>query len=223
MRSAQPKSTDTDVEPKNQPELPVEQRTNGAEAPRAAERQPDVFDNLENIRMDPSQEQAATRKTVLRIQVRKPKAQEFIRAHPTLELTLHGLIDEENRDDHYIVSPSSGLLEILAPFIRPVQAVPCLNRQGTYFLWPLKLPGERSNPWTETARMAMEAARIGWVQVRSNLDNGSYEIVEPIDALPDPIWPELTMSEYLRLGYGRHKFIDSADHPMVLRLLGRLT
>ena len=192
-----------------------------APSPSPAARKSDVFDDLDSIRIDPKREQLATRVTILRIAVRRPKPQEFIRAHPSFEITLHGLEDREN-GDHYIVKPEPGLLELLRAFIHMTLIVPSINRQGTVFLWPLKIGGDRTNPWNDTARLALDAARHHWVSVRSNRDSGSYDIVDPIDPLPDPIWPDRDFPALMRLGYGNHKFIDTADHPIVLNLTGRI-
>jgi hypothetical protein len=200
-------------------EEPIEEVV-AAEEP--AERTPDVYDDLDKMRINPLRDQIATKTTVHHVTVRRPRPTEWIRAHPTLEIDIYG-IEDPLTNEHHIVDPNPGLRQLLSALIRVTKLVPCINRQGTVFLWAIKMPTDRGNPWAETSLMALADARKGWTRVASNRDAGGYETVTPIDPLREPVWPEnKTMTDYLRLGYGRHKYIRDADHDFVKEYLGRI-
>jgi hypothetical protein len=226
---------DLGLEPTEQPPIEEETRGNGAgngsgnghlppgdlSAPPEPERKSDVFDHIEDMRIDPRRDLIVTKTVLLHCAARRPRPTEWIRAHPTLEMTVYGIEDREN-GDNYIVMPIPGLLQLLDAIVRPKKLVPCINRQGTLFVWPVKLPKAKSNPWIDTEQLCLDAARAGWVRVQSNRDSGGYEIAQPIDPIPPPVWPEgKEMPDYLRLAYGRHKVIADASHAYVMEYIAR--
>ena len=101
--------------------------------------------------------------------------------------------------------------------------VTAVNRQNNPFLWPLGLDLEetrfRKNHWNETARTAAEMAVKNWVRVAANMNLGSYEVFESQVELPEPEWPELELSEMLRIAF-KDNVIESADHIVIRKLLG---
>jgi hypothetical protein len=183
--------------------------------------QGDVFDNLDEIRIDPSAAQVSTTKQLLAVRARKPKPQEFIRVHPepAMSIIINGYHDDDERE-HYLVLP--GIEDLIKRFVRPAQIVVCVNRQGSVFLWPVPLPSNdrrSNNAWTTSARAGMELAKKDWISLRSDMDSGCYEADLAQGKLPEPIWPDKTLGELLRLAYGK-KIIDSPNHPKVRDLLG---
>lgn len=181
---------------------------------------PDPFDPAA-LRL--SQDFAASvgvKKVLTTVPVRKPNRQEFIRVRPGEDwrLQTYALEDTTNRD-MYLVAPA--LWSELMPEVYPVCLFLTCNRQGDLLLWPVKLPGAdgRTNAWNESALAAAQHAERQWVRVLANMTAGSYDVYEATAGLPDPVWPDLTLQQLLRLGF-KDKFIDSVDHPILQALRG---
>jgi len=58
-----------------------------------------------------------------------------------------------------------------------------------------------------------------WVRVKANMFLGAYEITVAESAMADPIWPELTYQDLVRIAY-RDRMVTTIDHPVVKRLRG---
>jgi len=48
---------------------------------------------------------------------------------------------------------------------------------------------------------------------------GAYEIFEASGDLPEPVWPDFSFQEILRIAF-RERIVDRPDHPLVQRLRG---
>jgi len=88
-----------------------------------------------------------------------------------------------------------------------------------HFLWVMKVS---DTEWYYSALEAMSCARKKWVKIFPNDGNSAYEIQEPVDDLGEPTWPEATLEVYFERAFNK-RLIDSLDHKIVKRLLGRLT
>lgn len=182
---------------------------------------PDPFDP-ERLRLSQDFAQdAAVKKILTRVPVRKPHDQEFVRVRAGDEWQLPTWIfeDKTSRGDTYLVAPE--MLPELGTHARPALVVVAVTRQANLFLWPLKLPRSdgRDNLWNESARDCAKLAEKNWICVRSEQQ---YQPYEPSVELPEPAWPaDCTMGDLLRLGFG-DRDIDSPDHPVVKRLRGEV-
>src|SRR5262249_41748413 len=96
-----------------------------------------------------------------------------------------------------------------------------VNRQGVVFLWPIRLPApdDRKTEWSRSAREAAELAMNQWLRLKANMSLGAYEITVAETAMADPVWPELTYEQLIRIGF-RDRMITIVDHPVVKRLRG---
>jgi hypothetical protein len=96
-----------------------------------------------------------------------------------------------------------------------------ISRQGTIFLWPVKLPTPdgRQNEWHRSAAEAAERALKKWVRVTASMSLGAYEIFEASGDLPEPVWPDYSFQEILKIAF-RDRLIDRVDHLLVQRLQG---
>jgi hypothetical protein len=180
-----------------------------------------VFDNLEAIRLSPDAAATAGTREVLRhIPVRKPTRTEFVRVHPDAEMQLATgvFVDREEREVYFVVPE---LRAELAGELKPVLLVTAISRQGVTILWPVPLPDEggRRNAWGETAREACELAKSSWMRIAPDMSLGAYRIYEAEGQLSEPVWPEKSLSELLKLGF-KDRIIDSVEHPVVKRLRG---
>ena len=113
------------------------------------------------------------------------------------------------------------LVSALSAEVVPMVLFTCVTRHGVVFLWPIPLPGEdgRHNEWHRSALEAARRAESQWIRVVSNFAIRGYDVFGATGALPEPEWPDVSLAELLKIGFG-DRFIRSADHPVVRRLRG---
>jgi hypothetical protein len=156
------------------------------------------------------------------IPVRRPSKTEFFRILDDENYTIRtAIIELKEENETYLIDP--GLVADLSDFIVPVQVVVAITRMTTLMVWPVKLPQERRNSWHDTALQAAELAKKKWVCMRANRHAGAYEILEATGKLPEPEFPTdaLTFKQMLELAF-RDFYVDSLEHPLVLRLSGQV-
>ena len=171
-------------------------------------------DLLALVRLDPAQLDA-TVKIPLTVQCHKPPKHEFIRVHPQLQINVGGveLKDEEDGGLYVIIPAMTAELgeEVKSFYLRPY-----INRTGVLRLWPIRLPGPdgRVNEWHRTAAVAADIATRKWIRVTANRSLGAYEVFEAAKAPPDPEWPELDLSDMIRLAFReRGRIIQDGGSP----------
>ncbi len=157
----------------------------------------------------------------LAIKCCKPDKQEFVRVHPDESFRLDtAIIEDKTTREAYLVAPA--LWPELPDFIVPVRLCAAVNRHGTPFLWPAKLPDkDRPMAWHQTMLEAQELAVRAWVRVQADMSAGSYAVFEATGNLPEPEWPELSFQDMLRLAF-KLRFIDSMEHAFVQDLMGHV-
>ena len=174
------------------------------------------------LRLDQSYaDTVGVKKLLTTVPVRKPTRQEFVRVHPDAEYRLTPAATIEVKDDRevYLVTPA--MAQALPGEVAVVTLLTAINRQGVLYLWPVKLPSPdgRQNEWHRSATEAAERAMKKWVRVTANMSLGAYEIFEATGDIPEPVWPEFSFEELLKIGF-RDRVVDRDDHPLVLRLKG---
>lgn len=178
--------------------------------------------NLESLRLSQDFElDLGVAKVITTVPVRKPSRHAFVRVHPDEKMRIETLLlDIKEEGEVYVVSPA--IKDILIPELVPKVIHTCIDRQGVVFLWPIRLPGPdgRLDQWTRSAHRAAESAMSRWVSVRSNMALGAYEVCQAAVSLPDPEWPDLGFQDLFKIAFRDH-FLNSQDHPVVRRILGR--
>lgn len=182
---------------------------------------PDIFDNLDALRLTQDAVAAADVREALRhVPVRKPNRREFVRVHPAADMCLFTgvYVDKEERET-YLVLPALRL-ELVGE-LSAVTLTTAITRQGVVFLWPVPMPDEtgRRNAWAETAREACELAKTSWVRLAADMSLGAYRIYNSEAPLPEPVWPDKTLSQLLKLAF-KDSVVDRSDHPIIKRLRG---
>jgi hypothetical protein len=166
-------------------------------------------------------ELAATRKVLTSVPVTKPNKQQWVRVHPSARYRENlALIEVKESRTMYLVEPS--LVYELAEEVIYATLHTSMTREGTIFLWPVRLPDSdgRPNSWYDSAREAAAEAVNRWVRVVANMSTGGYDYWVAPGTLAEPEWPELSYSELLSIAFKGDRFIDSLDHPLVARLKG---
>jgi hypothetical protein len=165
-------------------------------------------------------EAANVKKLLTTVPVRKPLAQDFVRVRPEPEYrAMMAFIELKDDRETYIVD--LGAVPELAGECFFATLFTAITRTGVLFMWPVKMPAAdgRTSEWNLSAATAAQHAMKSWVRVKSNVSLGAYEIFEAQGSIPEPIWPELSFEEIIRIAF-KDKIIRSLDHPVVKRLLG---
>lgn len=160
-------------------------------------------------------------KVLTTVPVRKPDRQWFVRVNPDPAFRLEtAVLELKEENETYLVAPS--LWNELPGEIVPKLLLTTMNRQGTVFLWPIRMPDEngRLDEWNRSALAGAKLAETQWVRISSDRGLGAYGVSVATGDLPDPEWPDKPFKEILRIAF-RDRFIDSMNHPVVLRLRGR--
>jgi len=181
---------------------------------------PDPFD-IASLRLNPSFiETAGVKRLLTTVPARKPSPQDFIRVHPAPEYRENfALIDLKDDREDFLVRPE--ILPDLATEVVYKTIFTAINRQGVVFLWPVRLPtsDDRKSDWHRSAREGAEMAMSRWIRLKPNMSLGANEITPAGIVMAEPVWPELSYEELLRIGY-RDRMITMLEHPVILRLRG---
>jgi hypothetical protein len=179
--------------------------------------------NLDDLRLDQNFESlAGVKKSIVTIPIMKPHPQSFVRVMRGPENRFRAAILEDKiAREIYLVQ--KGILSELSNETVLKVLFPSINRNGDIFVWPIKLPGPdgRLDRWNESALQAAKKAEDAWIRVVSNGTLGAYDVYEASGNFPDPEWPELSLEQILQIAF-RGRVIDSLEHPVVLRLRGRI-
>ena len=175
-----------------------------------------------SLRLDQSfGDTVGVKKLLTTVPVRKPNRQEFVRVHadPKYRLTPAAIIEVKEDREIYLVRPD--IVSAVPGEFVTAALFTTMSRQGTLFLWPVKLPKPdgRQNDWHRSAAEGAERAIKKWVRVTSSRSLNAYEIFEAHGDLPEPVWPDYSFQEILKIAF-RDRLVDSADHPLVQRLRG---
>lgn len=179
--------------------------------------------SVANLRLPPTfGKQGAFVKEVMRIQVGKPNQNSFFRVSNDPEMFLETyLVRLKERNENYIVSPDLWEQLLMEPTFKPYRIVVGVTRQGTPFLWPLKLPGPdgKLDDWSQAALEIAEISKTHWTRMISNMEAGSYEAFHPANCQIQPVWPNKTLQELVDLGF-KGRIITNMDHAVLRELRG---
>ena len=157
------------------------------------------------------------------VPVRKPKRNEFFRVHPEHVLDTLVLERDTGMDKEiYLVAPE--IQHLVLPELRRTRLFVAINKHGTVFLWPLKLPLEGNDTGRrvfDTALQGATDAQRTWVKLAWDRGLGGYELFRAKGDLREPQWPDKSFRDLLEIAF-RHYRIDREDHDVVRELAGEL-
>jgi hypothetical protein len=183
-------------------------------------RDPDPF-SPDKLRLSQSfADMAKVKKVLTVVPVRKPGQQDFVRVHPNPEYRENfPLIELKDDREEYIVTKDL-VPELLNEIVNKTLYL-SINRQGTVFFWPVRLPTPdgKDLDWWRSGRDAAQRATQTWVRVKANMNLGAYDIYEAQSGLGDPEWPDLGYWDLIRLAFRDH-LITEIDHAVIKRLRG---
>jgi hypothetical protein len=165
---------------------------------------------------------SSIKKLLTIVPVRKPSKEHFVRCHPSPEYRIETLVLELKEDrEIYLVDPA--LWDSLQgeSTVSPRLLITSQTRQGTIFLWPIRLPGPdgRLDDWNRSAMDASARATTSWVRVQSNMALGAYEVYMATGDWGEPEWDLPSFTEVLAIAF-KDKLIDDINHPVLRRLRG---
>lgn len=163
-----------------------------------------------------------TKKLLTVIPIRKPGKHEFIRVHREEDWRLQTMLLElrEERETYFVYR---NLWASLTTELTPKLLLLAINRQKVVFLWPIRIPGEdgRLDPWNQSALDAARLATDRWVRIAANMSLGAYEIFQAANLQDEPVWPEVTFAEIIKVAF-KNRMISDWDHPVLKRLRGEI-
>jgi hypothetical protein len=183
--------------------------------------QADPFE-LNNLRLSQNfGELVGVKKLLTTVLVKKPGKQDFFRVRPGEDWSVDTAVLELKEDrETYLVAPA--LWPELPGELVPKVLFTTITRQGVVAIWPVRLPGEdgRQDNWSRSALEAADLGQRNWIRLVANMSLGGYEIYQATrDDLPEPIWPEHSFKEILKIAF-QDKYIQTLDHPVIRRLKG---
>lgn len=204
----------TKTDPNTMPDM---QRTTEQQAST-----PDPF-NPTNLRLSQSfVETSGVKKLLTTVPVRKPSPQDFVRVHPDPAYRENfPIIELKDEREEYIVVAE--LVPALVGEFVTKTLFTAINRQGTVFFWPVRLPSPdgKNLDWWRSSREAAELAMKSWIRVRANMNLGAYDIFQAESVIADPEWPQLAFWELIKIAFRDH-LVDRIDHPVIKRLRGQV-
>jgi hypothetical protein len=183
---------------------------------------PDPFDP-ESLRLPQDFSAALGVKKALRVLVRKPAKEWFVRVHDNPAYHLQtAVIELKEAQEVYLVQQD--LWSDLAgesTFTSKMLFL-TVNRQHLLFFWPVKLPGPdgRVDTWSKSALDAAQLATRAWVRVTPDQSLGGYNVYYA-EHIAEPAWPDVPMQTLLRVAF-RDKYIDTLNHPVLRQLRGEV-
>jgi hypothetical protein len=190
--------------------------------PRLVETEPtDVFNDLEALRKT-SALSVTKRELLTVVPVDRPPSDGYFRVNEEPEMRLEATIYRE-RDGKdravYFVLPGMRDHHLLVSRIRRVLLVCTYSWPSRQIgLWPVPIDDTGwGNPWWASAWAAYETALKSWVQMSAG--ENQYTVYSAEGTLPDPVWPDKSLSELLKIGF-RDRIINHDDTPIMRRLRG---
>jgi hypothetical protein len=186
--------------------------------------QADLFEDLEALRLPQDYTRHSAKTVITNVPVRKPSPDWWFRVNPdpTFEIQAAILELKDERGEAYLVMPH--LVPALATesSVSPRIIRCAVTRQGTAFLWPLRLPsGDRDEPWVSSALEVATAARENWVRMQWSNQQRAYTYQVATAVVADPVWPDLSFNAMLRRAFDNRTITD-LEHPVLRRLRGEV-
>ena len=181
---------------------------------------PDPF-SPENLRLSQSfNEMVGVKKILTTVPVRKPGAQDFVRVRLGAEYRENFPIIDLKDDREEFVVTTALVPELLSEIVNKTLYL-SINKQGTVFFWPVRLPSPdgKDLDWWRSGREAAERATHTWVRVKANMNLGAYDVFEAASTLNEPEWPDLSYWELIKIAFKDHLITD-LDHAVIKRLRG---
>jgi hypothetical protein len=203
-------------------EMPVLTATTLTPVAPKVEAAPDPFDPARFRLSQHNLAAGSVKKQLTVIPVRKPSKEQFVRTHPDPAFRIETLVLELKDDrEIYLVEPVLWSALDGESTVSPRLLITSQTKQGTIFLWPIRLPGAdgRLDDWNRSALEAATLAAKTWVRVQSNMALGAYDVFTATGNWDEPEWDLPSFGEVLKIAF-KDRLINGLDHPVLRRLRG---
>lgn len=151
--------------------------------------------------------------------LQRPPKSKFVRAHPSADYRMGGVLtltDSDTGEINY-VSPDLELPEFIESQTRVTDLYAAQMHDGSFFIWPVH---RSDTTWYRAAKQAVATATRKWIAVVARRSANTYDLVEPEDAIPEPDWSALPpFMEMVESAFDGHMVTD-IDHPFLRKLRG---
>ncbi len=125
----------------------------------------------------------------------------------------------------FYVSPGTEVAQLLQEKERLTQALLVLGvvRNGSPFVWELKLPNgqnESADNWARSRFNLAKVAETKWIKPKANIGAGGYDYEEPVAPYDPPNWDDVEFDRAIELAC-KDRVISTLDHDAVKEALGR--
>ncbi len=190
-----------------------------AKSSTSEEQERELLAQIENVRLDQDFEASLGIETVTTcIPIGRPDPQDWFRVHPTWTFRA-AILKLADTGELYVVTKNVAAL--ISDVARPKLVYATVTTLGVFRFWPVRYEGEgRLDPYSQSAHDAAKLATTHWVRLVNDPALRAYKTKRYLDPLQEPAWPaeplDLLMGKALR---GR--LLDSPEHPIVRKLLGK--
>jgi hypothetical protein len=161
------------------------------------------------------------------VQIRKPSGKEFVYVHPAWRMELFMLVPEEVQGKpqvfKYAVAPS--VAERFPEFCRRVEMVPCADRNGGLFLWPVLLESPVTaeiSKFSTSLRARMRQGAGQWCRYRCDQPRERYDLYRASVQRDSPQWPDGGIREMVKAAFRNGRIITEASAQTLRERIGEL-
>jgi hypothetical protein len=176
---------------------------------------PARWKTLADSRLDPKAKVKPA--TFSKIEVKKPPPDHYVHVHPdpAFNAVFPLYADSESkRYDPYLIAPGLSLPPQVQVNVKQVRLAVTVTDTGRLFLWYVPQTGSE---WHESGDHCILTLMERWGKVIS--DAGFYRLEFPEASLPEPVFPDWSLNEYLFRAF-KDRYIPSPNHPVIRRLAG---
>ena len=179
---------------------------------------------MRDIVIDHEPEKMAVEDVVMDIRFSKPVTRQYFRTRPGelgVSSHIYAFIEDSYDNARTIYLVARDVFEQYRSECFLANLVTCINRQGSLFLWPLRIDkGKRVNSWNRSAREAAIMAEKYWMAKRPNQPGVNfYNFKRALGNLDEPKWPDKKFEEIIEIAI-RNYFINDSNHPVMQAILG---
>jgi hypothetical protein len=156
---------------------------------------------------------------IINVPAKKPNSQQFFRIHPDMEVTVD-VVDWKDEGTLYLVRQAAR--SFLMDQTKRVILYVGMLQSGTPFLFPVPQPDQNGkwNSWHKSVSEAVIKAKENWVRMQPDKPSNGYILYVAEGKIADPVWPEMTISDYLAIAF-KDQIITDESHPFIKALKGQ--
>jgi hypothetical protein len=200
------------------PERPIQQASPSSPAPVNTS-----GINIAAVRLNQNfADNYGVKRQLTKVVVGKVPKEQFYRVHPDPACQLPTKILEfKSERETYLLDPR--VWDLIPDLAKSVTLRMAVDLAGNVYLTPVPFPDAfgRSNPWAEALIAAIAKAEDHWIRTSANMATQSYDMLVAEAFKDEPKWPECSFDEVVNVAF-RGRYIETADHPLIKKLLGLL-